>query len=336
MEQLETFIEETGYPREIVLKFLKNKKNDISELYCKCGKPKKLVRSSQAFLGWKFSGNCGSKECHPGYGKKRPEHSSFMKALAASGCNPDFSKTLMKKEELFNPEVNSISFKRKKLHNKGYKVEGLTDDDIISLEKQYEHDKQFTNESIAKKIVKFINKHNAADLFEYNTYDDLVKLSNDDLLKLRRRVYSYHHLIYCSETCVAKHFKRVEKTDLKYNMRNMTYVKTRSSYESNYIDFFESNGIKWDYEPFRLSIENEFYVSYTPDFIIEYDNKKYMLEVKGYILDSELSMYLKYKINYAYFYVENSDEYAGFIFTYEPKPKSIQSMINNYMLKEKF
>lgn len=334
MDKIQNFINETGYSKDVVLDFLKKKKS-IDSLYCKCGKPKRLVTSKQAKLGVKFDGYCGAKECHPGFGKKRPEHSVYMKKLAMSGENESFSETLMKPGQLHNKEVNTIAFKRKKLANKGYDVSLLKDEDIISLEKKYEHDKQFTNESLARKISKFISKHKLNDFFVNTSYDELVLMPNEELLKLKKEVYSYHHHIYCSDSCVAGRFIREEKFNLKNNIRQLTYVKTRSSYESNYIDFFEKNNIRWDYEPFRIMIYNEYYVSYTPDFVIEYDNKKYLIEVKGYLLENNKDTYLKYKINPAYEFAENSSEYDGFIFTYESKPKSMEKMLT-YTLKEKF
>lgn len=335
MKNIESFIGETGYPKDVVLDFLQKKGGDISLLYCKCGKPKRIIKSKQAKLGLRFDGYCGSKECHQFFGKKRPDHSKRMKELAATGESASFSKTLIKKGELFNPKVNTVDFKRKKLSNKGYNVDDLSDDDIISLEKEYESNKQFTNEFLAKKISKFVSKHNLRDSFYVSSYDDLVVLPNEELRRINRRVYSYHHMIYCSDVCVAKHFNRIEKFSLQHNIRGISYIKTRSSYESNYIDFFEKNSIPWDYEPFRIMIENEYYVSYTPDFIFDYEGKRYMVEVKGYLLEEHKHQYLKYKINPAYEYVKDNPEYGGFIFTYDAEPKTMKKILTN-LLEEKF
>jgi len=326
------YIALSGIDVNVVDHYLVNKKWTIEQMLCGCGKPKRVLRSSQAVLGVKFDGYCGNKECNFLYGKKRPEHSKFMSALAASGQNAAFNATLMKKGKLHNKEVNTISFLRKKLKTVGYdEVATLNDNDVINLNSQYESKKQFNPRVIAKSIINFIKKHKLEDTFSKITYDEIVLLPTEELMQLRYKWKAWHHALYCSDVCGSKIFKRIDKTDLIFHKRGLDYVLTRSSYESNYIDFFEANKISWDYEPFRIVLEN---TTYKPDFIFTYNGKTYILETKGFLLEKNKKQYLSVKINGAFDYAKKNN-YAGMIFTFDAKPKSIIELINQTMT-EKF
>ena len=87
----------------------------------------------------------------------------------------------------------------------------------------------------------------------------------------------------------------------------------------------------WDYESFRIQLSN---CTYKPDFIFRYMGKKYILETKGFLLEKNRVQYLTVKVNGGYDYAKENG-YAGMIFTFDPKPKSIEHLIGQQM-KEKF
>ena len=251
MQSIEEFLRLTGYPEEVVKKYLK--KNDVLYLYCKCGNPRRLLKSLR------LGSTCGNRECHHLYGKKRPEHSKKMKELAASGVNERYNNTLMKKGQLKNKNVNTIDFLTKKLTTHGYNTLNKSDEEIIVMNSHYESTKQHSSKNISKKIISFIKKHSLENELGYYTYEELMALSKKDLLRIRFKMNAWHHAIYCASHCGAKSFKKIEKFDLKYNMRKLTFVRTRSKYESNYIDFFEENKILWDYESFCIKLNSWFH-----------------------------------------------------------------------------
>lgn len=305
---------------------------DLLKLKCKCGRYLAYKKKKNSKSGYSLSYYCGESECHQFYGKARPNHSKYMKELAENGTNKLFSATLMKKGELFNKDVNTISFKRKKLKTVGYDTDKLSDSEVVSLNKQYESNKNKSSNHIIKIILGFIEKHNLQEEFGFVTKQYLETLSYDELLKYRYRRDSWHHALYCKDKCGAKKFKRVVKLNLKFNKRGLTYVRTRSSYESNFIDFFESNSIQWDYESIKINIDSN--RTYTPDFIFWFEDKKYMVETKGFLLEKDRAKYLSEKINAAFDYCK-INEFNGFIFTYNSKPKSLDDLIKQTM-KEKF
>lgn len=305
-----------------------------SDFVCKCGNHKRIRKMSSGKnkpLVDVIDVYCGRKECHPRYGILRPEHSKYMKLLVESGSNEKFSNSLMKPGFMKNKEVNTLEFIKKKLTNKGYSVNGLSDKEIHTLNKEYERDKQFTPKSLAKSIVKFINKHAMHDKFQFCTYDSLIRLSYDDLMKERYRMKSWHHAIYCLDKCTPSYYKRSLVQNLKFNLRGLTSVLTKSSYETNFIKYFEKNSVMWDYEPIRIELDVG---SYTPDFVIDHNDEKYIIEVKGYLPDEDKISYLTRKINSGYDYA-NANGFNGFIFTFDSTPKSIEHL-KTQIMKEKY
>lgn len=316
------------YPKEVLDKFLKY--HNEKDLLCKCGEFKRIKTARSVFIVDYY---CGDKKCHKSYGKLRPEHSAYMKNLAASGKNDKFSSTLMKRGELKNPKVNSIEFIKTKLMNKGIDIKGFSESDIRFRNSKYESEKQFSSEYISKAIIKFINKHNLHAEFGNPTFESLLALPIDSLLNIRYRMASWHHFLYCSKRC-SKNYKRDTCTNLKFNLRGLTLVKTKSSYESNHIRFFEENKIPWDYEPFRIVWNEENGATYTPDFVFVYGEQKFILETKGFLSEQYRNEYLTTRINSAFDYAKNN-EYSGMIISFNSSPSNIEELINQTM-KEKY
>jgi hypothetical protein len=327
------FINLTKYDEKVVDIFLK--KHKFEELFCKCGKPKNLRKINNQFLPepvFRIGVYCGFKRCNKRFGVLRPEHSKLMTSLAKSGSDI-FKNSLIKKGEHRNKEVNKQSFLRTKLTNRGIDITNCSDEEIKLLNNTYESNKFNNNISLSNRIFSFILKESLQETFNNITKEQIISMSTEDPIKFEELKYkwrSWHHIIYCQAECGAKHFKKGRKDNLKFNFAGKNLVVTRSSYESNYIDFFEKEQIMWDYEPFRIELEKG---TYLPDFIFKFNGMKYLVEVKGYLLERNKVEYMKVKMNQAFEYAKKHG--MEFIFTYDSKPKSIEELINQ-SVKEKF
>lgn len=85
-------------------------------------------------------------------------------------------------------------------------------------------------------------------------------------------------------------------------------IKYRSKLEVSFAKFFEKEKIKAVYEPIRFTLLPSFRyngeairaITYTPDFIIDYCGKKYIIEVKGFPNDAykiKKKLILKYLLD---------------------------------------
>lgn len=85
-------------------------------------------------------------------------------------------------------------------------------------------------------------------------------------------------------------------------------IRYRSKLEVSFAKFFEKEKIKAEYEPFKLVLLPSFRyngeairaITYTPDFIIDYCGKKFIIEVKGFPNDSykiKKKLILKYLLD---------------------------------------
>lgn len=242
---------------------------------CKCGEFKIPYLASGKYLA--VRGQCAKKECNPKFGIKRPEHSKTMKLLAAEGNNEKYNATLMKKGELFNKEVNSKEFKKKVLIKKGI------DFNENNLETQFGKiisDRSKSREYRENIIFKFYQKNKIEDI----SLDQIKKLNEKQFSTLFKKYKSDHHEIYCADVCVARTFKRTLLENLKCNISGLTSVYTRSSYETNYIKYFEQHRIKWDYESLKFKLPTK---TYKPDFFVKFKNKRYIIETKGFLIDED-------------------------------------------------
>lgn len=325
---IEEFLRLTGYSPEVVYKFLGKRNRSISDLYCSCGKPKRLKVSKKQ--NWQsFDRYCGDKQCNHMFGLKRPEHSKHMKLLA-SDTNSKFSKNLIKSGELRNSKVNSVSFMRTKLNNKGYATENLSDSEVIQLNSKYESLKNLSRQTLEKTIKTYISQYNWMELVEFINGRELDTISNEEFSQLVYLWRSLYHYEFCSDNCGAKFFKREMIGDFSCNLANKETVKTKSSYELNYITFFEKNGIMWDYEP--ITINATYLGKYRPDFIFEYFGKRYLVEVKGFLKNESKEEYLKNKVNAGYRYAKERG--MEFIFTYNGNPQSVEEILTDVLLEE--
>jgi len=284
---------------------------------CVCGQFKKIITQKQSKINLALYKCCGDTKCEPNFNKKRPAHSKFMKNLALSKTNEKYTSTLMKKGELFNKKVNSDEFKIKILmKNRSYNP----NEDIKTQYSRYLSNRMNLKSTRIKMILDFNKKHDIVGLNK----KQLEALSDDEFLIQFYNYKSKHHEIYCKDKCGAKHFKRSLLLSLKYNIRGLTSVYTKSSYETNYINYFEKNQIPWDYEFEKFKLDT---CSYTPDFLIEYDKKKYIIETKGFLLNEE--SYFENKI----LPLKNIVSKYGIVlvFTYQSSPpKDLNQFLERY------
>ena len=127
-------------------------------------------------------------------------------------------------------------------------------------------------------------------------------------------------------------YKQSFISNINFNISGKTGIFTRSSYETNYVKFFEKQKIKWDYESIRITCDNG--LTYIPDFYFEYNDKKYLMEVKGYLYGDAGITYLKNKVNAGIRYAKNRNWI--FLFTYESKPDKKFNFLKQFIIIEEF
>lgn len=209
---------------------------------------------------------CSSSCSHEGArGKKRPKHSEHMKKLAKSGESPKFSATLMQKGKLFNKNVNTDEFKKKVLNNKNIHFE---DETLHAVYNKYQNEKRNNVNAYRKKIITALAKYPGNTFTSFLL--DASKWSDEELLS---RYKGEIHGIF-----TALHFGKIGRRKIEIEC-SKGKIDVRSSYEKNWISFFDEKQISWNYEPrwFRLNSGRV----YCPDFFINYKGKDYWIEVKG-------------------------------------------------------
>jgi len=233
-------------------------------------------------------------------GKKRPEHSKLMKSYFKSG-------KLNKKNSFLkclNKELNTLNFKKKVIENRGYSTIGLSDEEIISLHGKVNGEIQRSTKSIKAKIKRFLlnKKYIYLDIYKNSILcgmneEDIDKIENLDYLRdINRITNSIKSIIAMKNNPLmgsSKIFKRVVKENLKFNIRGLDLLVTRSSYESNYIDYFEKEKIYWDYENIYIPCKSG---NYVPDFIINIGDDNYIIEAKGSFFRTTLEEYCDLKL----------------------------------------
>lgn len=275
-----------------------------SSPYCTCGKFKKLRKGIQSPFGIYLFGRCDSKQCSPAYGKVRPDHSIKMKYLAKNGSDV-YKNTLAKKGELYNKEVNSVNFKRKLLINKKYDCSKLQDNEVIELFNLFQSTRAKGADRRRKEI---LNRFNAWEK-EFQdliliitkgivpTKEWLISLEDDQIQILWKRIHGINTI---------RNFTRVKQTrpcffkhellnNFHYNNKHQQQIYVRSGLEKEYVRFFETNKILWEYETIRIETihKDGFHI---PDFLIFLNNECILLEVKGSFYKQPYDEYYANKI----------------------------------------
>lgn len=265
---------------------------------------------------------CGNSECHYMFGKKRPNHSAKMKELSAAGLNAGNFKTGVP-----NTFVNSVEWKYTVLQNANIEIPNdLSGDEFTAFFNQYKS-KLKKSSSSKRTFIKTM----------YDRYKTEFDLDEIDPTKIE--MYNYNDLRKCERllnslktldankngTGIATRFVRTHFKDLKY-CGNKSALTTRSSYETNYVRFFEDNGIKYDYEPYYIKCKDGFYL---PDFEFEFENDTYVLEIKGYLINE--ADYISNKISYAIDHCMQHNK--TMLLSYDAHPKSMRSLITKKVTK---
>lgn len=229
--------------------------------------------------------SCTKGPCHPFYGKKRPEHSKHMSALAASGENVAFAATLMKRGRLHNKEVNTEHFKRKILE----KLRVDVSDGVDTAFSKMLSDRAKSPELRRKRLRTLFRdtfepeyRELAAKVLGVSVEDLDATLSSMADEKFEE-VWPHLHGILTIRTNAKdpicnKRFVSSVITDLKYNTQGFSTIKTRSSWETAAIEIFEKESIPWSYEEYKLQTSTGWHL---PDFVIDYQGQKYIVEIKG-------------------------------------------------------
>ncbi len=300
---------------------LKNNIKTINDLLCpRCKKNERNIKD-----GWVFC----SRYCQHSTqkGKKRPGHSEWMFNAFKEGKYEKF-------RNIFNSEINTVTFKKKRLENNGYRVNDLCEEEIMVLHSKLKSDVLKSLKSKRKSLQRFIknNKYNKLKIFKESILNELTEEQIqildeekiDTFIKLRNSIISVLAISENPTMGCSSFFKRQTISGLKYNMRNLTMIVVKSSYESNYINFFEKNEIFWDYEILNIPKEGGFY---TPDFVFEYNNSKYILETKGVFYRTTLEEYCNTKLKNVLSYCKENN--FKFLFSFNPHPNTMLDILGN-------
>ena len=270
-----------------------------SSFLCKCGGFKMVRQSVQSRVGKVLGPTCGRRECSAVFGRKRPEHSRLMKEMSKSGP-ASFRSNLIKPGQLFNTEVNSLEFKKKVLSTRGVEIEN---DDVLATFSKHASDLLKSTSTRRKQIIDRYNKWEP----EYQelillvtggivpTEDWVNSLTLENMQYIWARIHGINTIRNGIKVARPGWFKRILKTDFKYNTQNLDKIITRSGLESDYIDYFEKNAIPWSYEKHVIETvrHDGFHI---PDFEIFYNTEKILLEVKGTFYRHDKEDYIANKV----------------------------------------
>jgi len=257
-----------------------------------------------------------------------------MKKKASEGS----LKGLMKKGQQHNKDVNSDNFKRKSMERSKSWFPYNSD---LSLNENYSRYQSIKNTRPEGKVVRALKNFQELDgdlqslFLAVYPLDSIVSLEHfsEKAFKLYWGLRTTHYSRREPKGSVTN-FKAETLSNLKHNLSKANGVYVRSSYEANYVKFFEANHIPWDYERYTiLSLSKEHH--YTPDFYIEYKGKKYIIEVKGsmsFYSDALAKEYIEDKIAAAKIFCREKG--YRFIFTFRSKPDKDMKFLEDDITEE--
>lgn len=239
--------------------------------------------------------------------KSRPEHSNLMK-IKMKGIDRGDSFRKIKKEQ-----NSSIEFKIKVLKNKNIDITSKSENEIKDLYKTITSSVRKTNDFKIKKIKKFLKSNKYLEELTFLSFKnkfEYVDICNDNVEKIYTEMMSIISSISIvrNENMGSTKFFKTGFIKVK-NCLNKTILRYRSSWELKTIEFLEINEIKYSYESFYIQKEDGTF--YLPDFLIEYENKKILLEIKGFIRGQKGKINEEMKIKAAKKYCkENNIKYV--------------------------
>lgn len=192
-------------------------------------------------------------------GKKRPDHGLKIKNKLTGKPKSEAHKK--------NLKTNSEHYKKKMLENKNI---AYTDDNYIELWHKLISD---TRKGKAYKTTTIKNWFNL-------TIEEINQFSDEKFDQMYKKYNSEKSLKALLNNPQMGRGLRETLSNLNFCL-NKTEVITRSSFETCFIrDFLERLGIFYKYE-------SEIINSYLPDFIVEINNNKFIIEIKGTIYDDK-------------------------------------------------
>lgn len=305
---------------KLINKYIKSNYNDKIFICPICGN---LVKFSNGHL----HKSCGNEKCYSILkasmtGKKRPE---FAKKISNLMKEKHLNGTLRTEEHnnKLSSKLNTVEWKKSGLKKYGMINEDDTysDDEINILYQKMKVEKTSTFESKVRRILKLSKIYiNEKEYLESRLYglkeSDLTKENIDSYIKTYNSLKSVIAMRKNPNMGACNMFKRILKTNFDYNDANQNEICVKSTYESNYIDYFETYGINWSYETVYIKNNDTYYVI---DFLI---NKKELLEVKGCFYRTNPKKYFYEKIKNAIIYArENGMRYLFSFSAYFSKDK---------------
>ena len=303
LQEYERFEELKYY---VCLRSIKEDIKDISILICPICK-KTLLRKGKKYCSRQCSGK--SK-----FGLKRPNHSKLMKQKCKDGIiNIAFLNQQGKNKDF----LKSLEFKKKRLKNKNINIDKMTDIEIKSEYSNLLSKINSSNEFKLKSLLTFLSNRTEY-IFDPFLKSILHKDFNDILNdpKIEDIIFKLNSFKTCllNPNININSFKRTLMSNFKFNSLQES-VYTKSSYETNYINFFEKEGINWTYEKTWIITEKGYYL---PDFKVFYNNNEYLIEVKGSFFRTTLEEYVNNKVIHALKHCQNNN--MKFIFTFNGNP----------------
>jgi hypothetical protein len=219
-------------------------------------------------------------------GKTRPEHSMILKGKSNLKNKKD---NWSEKRKQYNEKMNSHSWKQKVLHNKGIYVSKT---DVKEIENTYSNMLRERVISIAykeSKIKNFLGKNQYKEYYDLEEFENVLKNDVESAFNWMNSIIGSFHTLSSENSMGNPKFKK-EFFNIKELEKclNKESFYTRSTAETEFIKKFIipnlDNLNSWGYEIETFNLNNKLY---TPDFIIDINNIKYIVEIKGYIRDEK-------------------------------------------------
>jgi hypothetical protein len=221
---------------------------------------------------------------HSFRGKRRPDHSKKLKGRPNLKNKKD---NWTDKRKSYDKEFNTTDWKRLVLSNKGYFLDGVSNENVDKIYSQFRRKIVNSDEYKLSKIQNFWNKEAYKKYYDKDILKNLTDSNLDEAYKIINSIIGTYHSIMGSNSMGNPIFKRTEfnNADFKKCLNTEPFI-TRSSLESEFIEKIikpnENILESWSYENVTICIGSKLY---TPDFIINIDNEEYLIELKGYIRD---------------------------------------------------
>ncbi len=225
-------------------------------------------------------------------GKKRPEHSKKMKIKMLGIDRGDEWRELKRKQN------SSLHFKIKRLENLKIEFDKNDEEDILLKYSVFMSNQTKSPLGRINKLKKFLLNE------KYFKFEPFIKFKEEvKEVNLNEQNYKFY---FTKTMSIISSFAMENNSNMGTTKffdrglinvnycKNLSIIKYRSSWEKKIIELFENEKIFYQYEPFLIEKENGFY---KPDFLLNYNGKNILLEIKGFIRgrQGKKNEYLKIK-----------------------------------------